>query len=117
MVVPLKVFVCFGDVGTRFKILPVNIFYDIWACDGQKIIIPFQVRGIVRKPYPTIILLFQLVALDHGAHGTIQDQNAVLQLLLELGQPLCAGRWCICHDKSSRMLDLRASVPKVAAKA
>jgi hypothetical protein len=40
-----------------------------------------------------VIVLAQLVALDHGAHGAIKDQDALLQLLVEEG-----GAFGAVHD-------------------
>jgi hypothetical protein len=39
----------------------------------------------VRETLATIIRLLQLVGLDHGAHGAIQNQDAFGEQLLELG--------------------------------
>jgi hypothetical protein len=33
--------------------------------------------------YAAIFVLAQLVALDHGTHGAVEDQDALLQLLAE----------------------------------
>ena len=48
--------------------------------------------GIVGKARTAIIFFFQIVALDHGAHGAVQDQDAMFEQRFEQGQALSAGR-------------------------
>ena len=45
----------------------------------QKIVIALEVMRKIGKARPAIIRFVELVALDHGAHGAVQQQNAVCE--------------------------------------
>ena len=55
-----------------------------------------QVIGILNEALATEIIFLQLEALDHDAPGTVQQQQALLRLLLH---PLNAG-FARAHDRS-----------------
>jgi hypothetical protein len=46
---------------------------------AQQVIISLQIRRPFGEPFTAIISLFQLMSLDHGAHGTVQKEDALAQ--------------------------------------
>ena len=46
---------------------------------------------MVLEALAAIAGLVELVALDHGAHGAVEDQDALLGLALQRGDALLAG--------------------------
>jgi hypothetical protein len=44
---------------------------------------------VIGKLHPSEILFRQLVSLDHGAHGTVQNQDALTQDILNVSHKLC----------------------------
>ena len=58
---------------------------------------PVQILMPIRKALAPVIAFLQFVALNHGAHGAVQNQNPLLYRLLESLKSLCA--WGIgYHD-------------------
>ena len=57
----------------------MNIPDNLWPGQAQQVVIALQIRRPVLEPFAPIISLIQLVALDHGAHGAIQKQDALVK--------------------------------------
>ena len=66
---------------------------DVGPNQRQQFVIAFHVFVVIDKPCPTEISLRQFVALDHSAHGAIQDQDPPPQLLHECGATGIAFDW------------------------
>ena len=66
------------DVRTRFEILLVDFANHIRAREQQQLVVAFNVVRVVGETLAAVIRLPELVALDHGAHGTVEDENALL---------------------------------------
>ena len=71
------------DVRARFQIFAVDGFDDFGLGQHQQIVVALEVAVPVGKTLAAIIRLGQLVALDHGAHRAVQDENALLQELFD----------------------------------
>ena len=54
---------------------------------ASKSLFPLSSRRMPSKPLSPKVLLVQFVALDHGAHGAIQDEYALLEQVAELCRP------------------------------
>ena len=68
-----------NNIRSRGKVLFVNLTNHIRPCKGQKLVVAFDVLAMLGKARTTELLLRELVALDHGSHRTIEDQDAFLQ--------------------------------------
>ena len=64
---------------------------------------PFTELGMVRKALAAVAGLVQLVALDHGAHGAVDDQDALGSGFLERGDALLA-----CHALTASLAGSRS---------
>ncbi len=58
---------------------------DLRLGEAEQVVVPVKVARPVGETLAAIVRLLELVALDHGAHGTVQDQDALLQQVLESG--------------------------------
>ncbi len=56
----------------------VDVADDLRLGQRQQVVVALQVARPVLEAFPPVAVLVQLVALDHGAHGTVQDQDAFL---------------------------------------
>ena len=64
----------------------VDLADDLRLGQHQQVVVALEVAARQSaKRCAAVIGLAQLVALDHGAHGAVQDQDALLQLLVEQG--------------------------------
>ncbi len=45
----------------------------------QQVVVALQVTRPVAETLAAVVRFAQLVALDHGAHGTVQEQDALLE--------------------------------------
>ena len=71
----------FDDVRTGFKKIAVDGINDVGLRKHEHIVVSDQ-RVVVRgEPFAPVIGFLQLVALYHGAHGTVKHQNALLEEL------------------------------------
>ena len=80
----------FDDVGAGGKILLMNFEYDFRTRQGKQLVIALEILRMHAKARSAKIGLAQLVALDHGSHRAIQDQDALAQETCEL----CSARVC-----------------------
>ncbi len=67
------------DIGAGVQVGAVNVADDLRLCQRQQVVVALQVGVMIREARAAVVGLFQLVTLDHGAHGTIQDQDAVFK--------------------------------------
>ena len=64
------------DVSANFEICLMNFFDHLGFGEGEEVIVAFDVLVPIGKFLTTIIFFPEFVALDHGAHGAINDQDA-----------------------------------------
>ncbi len=50
---------------------------DVRPGQDEQVVVALQVAGLVGEALAAEVRLVQLVALDHGAHGAVEDQDAV----------------------------------------
>ncbi len=67
------------NVGTGLQIGRMDVADDLRLGDGQQIIVALEVARVVSKALAAIIRLLERIALDHGAHGAVEDQDALFQ--------------------------------------
>ncbi|BFO12333.1 hypothetical protein GGER_48430 [Serratia rubidaea] len=68
----------FEDIRARFQVAVVDRADDVRLGQHQQIVIAFQVALPIGKTRAAVILFFQLITLDHGAHAAVQHQNTLL---------------------------------------
>ena len=73
------------EVGTGLQVLLVDFLDDVGPGEGEQFIVALHVVGMVAEALATVVVLAQLVLLDHGAHGTVQDQDAFLEQFAQPG--------------------------------
>src|SRR5690606_12367299 len=61
----------------------------------QQIVITLEIMRKIGKTFSSIIRISQLVALDHRAHGTVEQQNTPSQQLFQQ-----ISTFMHCHNKS-----------------
>ncbi len=79
------------DVRARGEILVVDPRDHVRAREDQDLVVPLQVVGVLAEALAAIVRLGQAVALDHRAHGTVQDENPAAEQLVEGGEDVGVG--------------------------
>ncbi len=59
-----------------FQVGLVNVLDDLRLGQRQQVVVALEVARPVAEPFAAVAGLVELVALDHGAHGAVQDQDA-----------------------------------------
>ena len=75
----------FDNVCTSRKIGSVNFFDNVRAGDGQKVIETFERNRVAGESSAVEVLIRQPIGLEHGAHGTVEDQNTLVENRLQSG--------------------------------
>ena len=73
----------FDDVGAGGEIAGMDFGDHLRTGDREQLVVAFDVVREVGQPLAAIVGLGQLVALDHGAHGTVEDQDALCEQLTQ----------------------------------
>ena len=76
------------QVGASGQIAFVDVADDVGTRQAEQLVVALDVFGEIFEALPPVIGFGQLKALDHGAHGPVEDGDAGLK---DLGQRLCAG--------------------------
>ena len=71
------------NIRTGLQVGGVNRFDNVRLGQAQQVIVALQVTRPIGKFLAPIVGLLQLIALNHGAHGTVEQQNTVGELLFE----------------------------------
>ena len=66
------------DVGAGLQIGVVDLADDVRLGQHKQIVVALQIVAMVLEARAPIARLVQLIALDHGAHGAVEDQDALL---------------------------------------
>ena len=68
------------DIGAGFEVLRVNFLDNPWLGEKEQLETAFEVFSLpISKPFPPIIGLGQLVALNHCAHRAVEHDDAFAQ--------------------------------------
>jgi hypothetical protein len=76
------------QVGARGQVALVDVADHVGPREAEQLVVALHVLVEVLEALTPVLGLAQLEALDHGAHGAIEDGDAVLQ---DVGQRLGAG--------------------------
>ncbi len=60
----------------------MDLLNNVWSCDRQQVIVTLEIRFPIFKSLATIVILVELVRLDHRAHCTIEQHDPFGQCLL-----------------------------------
>ena len=82
-----------NDVGARIKISGMNLLDDRRLGQHQQIIIAFEIAWPILETHAPEVFLLQVIALDHGAHRAIQNQDAVGEQSGQFGGAINSHRW------------------------
>ena len=80
------------NIGTGREVLGMDSGHNLRLGEYQQVIVPLEVAGPVGEPGPAIIGLLQPMTLQHGAHGAVEDKDAVRQKVAETGESTIAWR-------------------------
>jgi len=67
------------NVRTRLQIGGVDAPDNLGLGEEQQIVVALQIVGVVPEALAPVIGLAQAMTLDHGAHGPVQDEDALFQ--------------------------------------
>ena len=73
----------FDDVGTGSQILAVDVRHDVGTGEAQQVVVALQLSGYILENLAAKIGFSQVVLLYHGAHRTVQNQDAPAHQLLQ----------------------------------
>ncbi|MNO95840.1 hypothetical protein D3C76_874930 [compost metagenome] len=73
----------FQNVGAGIQVGFFNAANHVRASQYQQVVVAFDIAWPVSEAFATVILLFELVALDHRAHTAIENQDALFEGVLE----------------------------------
>ena len=96
------------DVGAGFEIGVVDLADDLRLRQHQKVVIALEIVAVILEALAAIACLVQLVALDHGAHGAVEDKDTLLGALLQGFDALLAGH-CAASTFAAVVAGLRPS--------
>ncbi len=75
----------FNNIRSRFQVGFMDLPDHIRPGDGKQVIVSLQIAGVIFKSFSPVVFLLQLVALNHGPHGSIKHKHAFLQDLFYVG--------------------------------
>ncbi len=73
------------QVRARGQVLLVDLADDLGARQQQQFVVALHVHRMAGEALAAVLRLGQLVALDHGAHRAVQDQDALAQQRGQVG--------------------------------
>lgn len=74
----------------------MDLFHHIGACQVEEIVISLQVRGVAGKVLSFVIGFGQVIALEHGAHGAVQYEDAFFYGLIQQVCSCAHTKFSIC---------------------
>jgi len=73
------------DVGARLQVGLVDTADHVGPRDAEKVVVALEVLGRSGKTLAAVVGLDQFFPLHHGAHGAVEDQDALRQQLAQFG--------------------------------
>ena len=67
------------NVRTGLKVLDVNLPNNVGAGQRQQVVVPFYIMWKIGKTRSPIVGFGEIMALDHGAHCTVENQNTFVK--------------------------------------
>ena len=81
----------FDDVCARFEIGIMDLTDDFGLGQHEEIVVALEVAREIFEALAPVASLVQLVALDHGTHRAVEDEDALLCLALQRRGTLVSG--------------------------
>src|SRR5262249_12888824 len=78
------------DVGPGLEVGVVDLDDDLGLGEDEDVGVSLEIVRVVGEPGAAEVRLGQPVALHHGAHGAVEDEDALLQELFDHGVPTWA---------------------------
>ena len=69
----------FENVGTGFQVFAVDAADDRGLGQHQQVVVAFEVVRVIGEARAAVVGFLQTVALDHRAHGAVEDEQALLE--------------------------------------
>jgi len=91
------------QVGPGFQVGRMDAANDLRLCQGQQVVVALLVAVVRLEAVAVIVVSIQPVALDHGAHGAIEDEDSLLEQAV---QQMCA---LVRHSDSGNKKPVRLS--------
>ena len=73
----------FKNVGAGVQVGFFNAADHVRAGQHQQVVVALDVAWPIGEAFATVVLLLELIALDHRAHATVQDQDTFLEGLVK----------------------------------
>jgi hypothetical protein len=91
------------DVGAGLEVGLVDAADHVGPRDAEQVVVALEVLGVAGEALAAIVGFDQLAALDHGAHGAVEDQDALREKGAQLGAAigLPAGSVGVCCGHAS----------------
>ncbi len=80
-----------NDVGAGAEIRGVNLAHALGRAEIEQVVVAAHVAVPVLEPLAAIAGFVQLVALDHGAHGAVENEDALTRFPFQGFDALFAG--------------------------
>ena len=87
------------DVGARLEVLAVDLFDDARPREAEEVVGALEVARVRREALAAVRRLVQLVALDHGAHLPVEDEDASAEEVVKLGGAVGLRHECLQKTK------------------
>jgi hypothetical protein len=78
------------DVGAGLEISVVDLADDRGLGQHEEIVVALEIVREILETRASVARLVELVALDHGAHGAVEDEDALIGLALQRGNAFLA---------------------------
>src|SRR5262249_3061246 len=72
------------NIRAGFEVLAVNRRDELRPREHEEVVVPLDVAAVVAKALAAKRLFVELLALDHGAHRTVEQHDALFESLLQL---------------------------------
>ena len=89
----------FQDVGAGIQVGLLDLGDDLRLGQQQQVVVALDVARPVGETLATVVRFFQPIALDHGAHAAVEDEDALREGVAEGGE----ARAAIGHGHSTEM--------------
>ncbi len=71
------------DIGAGLQVFAMDLANHIRLRQGEQIVVSLQVNMPVLEAFTMVFFGAKILSLNHGAHGTVENENAFLQGLLQ----------------------------------
>ena len=81
------------QIGAGVQVRPVDLDQQLGSRESEHVVRALEGVVVTGETTSPEVGLAQPVRLDHGAHGAVEDEDPPREVLVQQGDPLCAGEW------------------------